>query len=293
MMIPAASGSANESIENLLAKPSLNVVITVSDMAAAQKFYADVLGLAPMSPIHFAAASTGELASDGMTMERFRVGADEIKLLPGVAMTKKHPGGGANGIGLRMVNFPMADIEAFKKRLANHGYPEPEIHKLPNSNYRFGLLEDPDGNQVEFFTYDGDGPKGWQESLHLALTVADIEATRTFYGEVLGLPELPPMPLPLDASRKVYFFQCGPTLIKFWSFGPDLPNRAGRHMDEYGYRYIQYFVRDIDKAHEFVKSRGAKIDMPPTPIGGLPVKIMFVADPDNIINEMFGLTLGE
>jgi catechol 2,3-dioxygenase-like lactoylglutathione lyase family enzyme len=289
MMIPAASGGAAESIETCLAKPSLNVVITVSDMSAAKKFYGEVLGLAPLPPIRFGESTDPVFFPGGATMERFRVGRHEIKLIPGIESTQKHPGGVATGIGLRMVNYPIADIAAFRKRLADHGYPEPEIHKLPKSNYRFGLLEDPDGNQVEFFYYDGEGPDGWQESLHLALTVSDVEATRKFYGQVLGLPELPPMPLPLDASRNVYFFQCGPTLIKFWSFGPDLPNRAGRHLDEYGYRYIQYFVRDVDKAQELVKSRGAKIDMPPRPVVSMPVDIMFVADPDGVINEMFGV----
>jgi catechol 2,3-dioxygenase-like lactoylglutathione lyase family enzyme len=289
MMIPTASGGAAESIETCLAKPSLNVVITVSDMSAAKKFYGEVLGLAPLPPIRFGESTDPVFFPGGATMERFRVGRHEIKLIPGIESTQKHPGGVATGIGLRMVNYPIADIAAFRKRLADHGYPEPEIHKLPKSNYRFGLLEDPDGNQVEFFYYDGEGPDGWQESLHLALTVSDVEATRKFYGQVLGLPELPPMPLPLDASRNVYFFQCGPTLIKFWSFGPDLPNRAGRHLDEYGYRYIQYFVRDVDKAQELVKSRGAKIDMPPRPVVSMPVDIMFVADPDGVINEMFGV----
>lgn len=237
------STTADESIQDHLAKPSLNVVITVSDMAAAKKFYGDVLGLQPLPPIRFGESTDPVFFPGGATMERFIVGRHEIKLIPGVATTKKHPGGVAHGIGLRMVNYPIADVEALKKRLADHGYPEPEIHKLPNSNYRFGLLEDPDGNQVEFFFYEGQGPEGWQESLHVALTVSDVEASRRFYGQVLGLPELSPMPLPLDPSRKVYFFQCGPTLIKFWSFGPDLPNRAGRHLDQYGYRYIQFLDR--------------------------------------------------
>ncbi len=292
MSIPATSSLAAESIVDHLAKPSLNVVIAVSDMAAAQKFYGEVLGLAPLPPIQFGETTDPVFFPGGATMQRFRVGRHEIKLIPGVETTQKHPGGVAAGIGLRLVNYPIADVAALRQRLQQHGYPEPEIHALPDSNYRFGLLEDPDGNQVEFFYYDGEGPAGWQESLHLALTVADVEASRQFYGQVLGLQELPSIPLPLDATRQVYFFQCGPTLIKFWSFGPDLPNRAGRHLETYGYRYIQYFTRDVAKAHEFVRSRGGKIDLPPTPVGSMPADIMFVADPDGVINEMFGVTLG-
>ena len=151
------------------------------------------------------------------------------------------------------------------------------------------MLEDPDGNQVEFFFHEGEGPEGWQESLQIALTVSDVEASRRFYGKVLGMQELPSVAMPGSSDRRVYLFQIGPTLIKFWSFGSDLPNYAGRHLEAYGYRYIQYYTRNTSAAYEFVKSRGGKIDLPPTAVESMPVDIMFVADPDGVINEMFGV----
>jgi catechol 2,3-dioxygenase-like lactoylglutathione lyase family enzyme len=153
------------------------------------------------------------------------------------------------------------------------------------------MLEDPDGNQVEFFFHKGEGPAGWQESLQIALTVSDVEASRRFYAEVLGMRELPALPMPGDPTRQIYLFQVGPTLIKFWSFGKDLPNRAGRHLEAFGNRYIQYHVKNAATAHEFVKSRGGKIDLPPTAVESMPVDILFVADPDGIIHEMFAVSL--
>jgi catechol 2,3-dioxygenase-like lactoylglutathione lyase family enzyme len=290
---PYCVHGAETSVGDLLQKPSLNVVLVVADMDKAKEFYGEVLGLAPMAPIYFNEKSAEVFFPHATTMERFRVGTHEIKLLPGLQSTKPSPGGVETGIGIRMLNFPITDIEAFKSRLKDHGYPEPEIHSLPDSNYRFGLLKDPDGNQVEFFTYDGEGPEGWDETIHIALTVSDIEASRSFYGEMLGMTELPPITLPLDGTRKVYFFQNGPTLIKFWSYGRDLPNHAGRHFDAYGFRYIQYPVKDIAAAHDFVKQQGAMVELPPTSMKSMPVKLMFVADPDGIINEMFGLAAPE
>jgi catechol 2,3-dioxygenase-like lactoylglutathione lyase family enzyme len=183
----AAVGRAGESIADHLVKPSLNVVITVKDMEAAKRFYGEVLGLEPMPPVQFSDKTAAVFFPHAVTMERFRVGTHEIKLIPGLETTEEHPGGVARGIGLRMVNYPIPDVAAFKKRLAEHGYPEPKIASLPGSTYRFGMLEDPDGNQVEFFFHEGDGPPGWQESLQIALTVSDVEASRHFYGEVLGL----------------------------------------------------------------------------------------------------------
>ena len=288
---PCVVSAAEPGIGDMLQKPSLNVVITVADMEKATKFYGEVLGLEPMSPIPFSDKTAEVFFPHAVTMQRFRVGSHEIKLIPGLESTKRFPGGVDSGIGIRMVNFPITDLDALKSRLAEHGYPEPEIHALPDSNYRFGLLEDPEGNQVEFFTYDGEGPEGWEETIHIQLTVSDIEASRSFYGEVLGMTELPPITLPLDGNRKVYFFKNGPTLIKLWSYGSDLPNHAGRHLDAYGFRYIQYPVKNIAAAHDFVKQQGAKIELPPTAVESMPVKIMFVADPDGIINEMFGLAV--
>jgi catechol 2,3-dioxygenase-like lactoylglutathione lyase family enzyme len=240
----ARVSEADESIADHLAKPSLNVVITVKDMAAARRFYGEVLGLEPLPPIRFGDKTAAVFFPKAVTMERFRVGTHEIKLIPGVETTKSFPGGVTRGIGLRMVNYPIADFAAFKKRLQAGGYPEPKISSLPDSTYRFGMLEDPDGNQVEFFFHDGAGPEGWQQSLQIALTVSDVGASRRFYGEVLGMRELPSLAMPGDPTRRVYLFQIGPTLVKFWSFGKDLPNRAGRHLEAYGNRYIQYHVKD-------------------------------------------------
>ena len=288
-------GFADElKIADFLAKPSLNVVITVSDMEAAQKFYGEVLGLEPMPPILFGDNTADVFFPNAVTMERFKVGTHEIKLIPGLSSTKQHAGGVEAGIGFRMVNYPIADIEALKTRLRKHGHAEPQISAMPGSSYRFGMLEDPDGNQVEFYTYEGDdGPPGWEETIHIALTVSDVEASRKFYGEVLGMSELPPVPMP-GGDRTVYLFQNGPTIVKFWSYGKELPNRAGRHLDAYGYRYIQYATKDIRAAYDFVKGRGAAIDLPPTVVfeGGR-LEITFVADPDGIINEMFGIARGD
>ena len=289
MTVPATASRAGESIADHLVKPSLNVVMTVKDMAAAKEFYGDVLGLEPMPPVRFSDKTAPVFFPKAVTMERFRVGTHEIKLIPGLETTKHYPGGVARGIGFRMVNYPIPDIAAFRQRLKAHGFSEPKISSLPGSSYRFGMLEDPDGNQVEFFFHEGAGPQGWQESLHIALTVSDVEASRRFYGEVLGMRELPSIPMPGDPERRVYLFQIGPTLIKFWSYGKDLPNRAGRHLEAFGNRYIQYHTRNAEAAHAFVKSRGGKIDLPPTAVGSMPVDILFVADPDGIINEMFGV----
>jgi len=286
----AAVHGDDKTISDFLKKPSLNAVIIVSDMAASQKFYGDVLGLEAMSPIPFGPTTAPVFFPKAVTMQRYRVGTHEIKLLPGWDSTVKKPGGIGNATGFRMINFPILDMDAFRVRLKANGYPEPKVNAM-GTDYRFGMLEDPDGNQVEFYYYEKNGPDGWQESIQYALTVSDVEATRHFYGTILGMQEMPPVPMPGRQGTNVYLFRNGPTIIKFWSFGKGLPNQGGRHNEQFGFRYIQYEMKDVHATHEWVKARGAKMEMKPTSVVSLPVDIMFVAAPDNIIQEMFSVVL--
>ncbi len=283
----AAQADTSGTIADHMAKESLNVVLTVSDMEKAKAFYGGVLGLEPMAPIQFGADSNPVFFPEPTEMIRYQVGPHEIKLITSSKPLKKHPGGIGAGIGFRMVNFPMVDVEALFERVEAAGLSKPAISELPGTNYRFGMLQDPDGNQVEFHFYEGEGPEGWTDGIHIALTVADVEKTRVFYGEILGMEEAQPVPMPGRPGSMVHLFQLGATTVKFWSFGPELPVHSGRHLDAYGFRYLQYQVKDIDAVHEFIKARGGTIELPPTPMKSMPVSLMFVADPDGIINEFF------
>ena len=53
-------------------------------------------------------------------------------------------------------------------------------------------------------------------------------------------------------------------------------------------RYIQYIVRDLDAVSDYAESSGVTIEQEIFPLGAL-ARIMFLADPDGIINEFVGL----
>ncbi len=95
--------------------------------------------------------------------------------------------------------------------------------------------------------------------------------------------------MPGDPDRKIYQFELGPTIVKFWSYEKDLPNQSGRHNEAYGFRYIQYDTKDVHAVHAWLNERGAKVDLPPTPVISMPVNIMFAEDPDGNIHELFGV----
>jgi len=285
LQLPAA---AEETIADHMSKASLNVVLTVSDMEKSKEFYGEILGLEPMPSIPFSGASNPVFFDEPTTMERFKVGTHEIKLITKSTPLKRNPGGADQGIGFRFINVPIPNPEALFHRLEEHGIPKPEVQSV-FGDYRFGFLTDPEGNEVEFHFYEGDGPPGWTDAIHIALTVSDPTKTAAFYGEVLGMTPGAVFPMPGNPHSKIHLYTMGATTVKFWSHGPDLPTYSGRHFDAYGWRYLQYAVKDIDAVHAFVQERGGTIELPPTPMNSMPVSLMFVADPDGIINEFFGV----
>ena len=76
--------------------------------------------------------------------------------------------------------------------LRNTGSPVPEFQPVRGSTTRVALTTDPDGQPVELIVV----PNATTETLaqiEIGLTVADIERSRTFYREFIGLEEQPPV----------------------------------------------------------------------------------------------------
>jgi len=278
------------SVSDLAVNPSLNVVMTVRDMEAARTFYGDVLGLTEMPPTPLDPETPWAARPVCATALRYRVGTHELELLPGLETTKSHPGGVDRGIGIRLVNFPIPEVEAFLERLAAHGYDPPAIRSLPGTSYRFGLLEDPDGNAVEFFYHEADEAGDWRDRIQVALTVGDLAATERFYGEVLGIGRAGAVPVPDDPDREVHLFPNGPTLLKVFAAVGRLPNCAGGQHEAYGYRCIEHRVRSVSSVEELIRSRcgepePACLSITHASISTSSGKVLRVADPDGIVHQ--------
>jgi catechol 2,3-dioxygenase-like lactoylglutathione lyase family enzyme len=108
------------------------------------------------------------------------------------------------------------------------------------------------------------------------MTVADVENSRHFYGQVLGLSEHPSLPMRDDMTR--YAFSAGRSTLKFWSRPEALPNFAGAMNASVGIRFVTIWVRKVDALAGELEARGAKIAIPPMQLPD--ARICFVADPD-------------
>lgn len=264
------------SIDSLIAKPSMNIVISTSDSDKVKEFYGGALGLKPMSPL---------MLPGNREMTRFLVGTSEIKFLVAPKDAPSQTGAIQDANGIRLLTFIFPDYDELEARFKAHGIEMPALQTVEGTSVRYGFLPDPDGNIIEVAIVP-DAPKETYDSIAIGMTVADAEKTRAFYGEFLKLEELEPEFIESLGVNK-YSFRHGTTTIKFWAPKGERPTHSGRWQDALGLRYIQYIVSDLDAVDAHARAEGADIHTPIFDLGGM-ARIMFIADPDGVINEFVG-----
>ncbi len=126
------------------AKEALDLGILVSDIDASLKFYQQTLGL----------EKVGETKLPFGLMHRLSFGNSFFKLID----PKKVPPKGSTGLtaqlGFRYVTFQVSNLTEICKALKDKGvaFSLPETELMPG--VRIAMVEDPDGNIVEFVQRD-------------------------------------------------------------------------------------------------------------------------------------------
>jgi catechol 2,3-dioxygenase-like lactoylglutathione lyase family enzyme len=224
-------------------------------------FYSDVLGFARM-------ANIGAVA-------RVQAGASELKFQRRAPDAARVPGGPKDARGFRLLGLYFADEAALEQRLEQHGYPAPAFRSVAGSDTRVALIEDPDGHAVELIVVP-DASAATLQQIEIGLTVADLERSRAFYRDFVGLEELGPVEDPLFGTTK-YRFRHGNTLIALRSFGGELPEDPGAGL-------VQYVVSNIERVEALAKEGGVAIDRPLTAPRDAPLRTLWINDPDRITN---------
>jgi catechol 2,3-dioxygenase-like lactoylglutathione lyase family enzyme len=120
----------------------VDIGVVVNDGAAALAFYRDVLGL----------THVGDNPVPGLgTMHRLMAGESMIKIVvPDTAVTAAAPGGISGGGGFRYITLSVDDLDAAVEacRAASAPITREAVAMAPG--VRIALVEDPDGNTVEF-----------------------------------------------------------------------------------------------------------------------------------------------
>jgi len=281
LMMPlsvAHKAHADDSMPFGMGVNHLNLVFVVSDAEATEAFYGDVLGLKQIPDIPL---------PGNRRMIRFLGGDTELKFIVTDQDLPKLAGGtrAARGIRLAALLLPNSERAGIEKRLKKHGHDVPEYTEGKSSagyGYRYGMVFDHDGNQIEIVFLDDTAPKEKFQQVQIGLTVSDSAAMRTFVADVLGLKEVSG-----QSNERIRRYAVGVSQIKFWVGDADLPAHVGGPSDLIGMSLVQFLVPDVDAVRSAVLDRGGKIHTEPFALGKL-ATIMFVEGPDGILFEFAG-----
>jgi catechol-2,3-dioxygenase len=259
-----AQAAKTSSLAGLSTQPSMNVFRRFStDAASMTGFYGEVLGLKALPPLRM---------PGGGTMILFQVGSGQVKLQATPAAKDYASGPVKEVSGLRVFTFFFPDERSLTARFVEHGYPPPQFQATPNG--RRAMVLDPENQWVELVVIPGAAASVYQ-SMEVGLTVTDLEKSRAFYRDFVGLEELPPVKDALLGVTK-YPFRHGETTVNVWSVGPTTRTNtrtAG----------IQYVISDVEAVDVKAKAQSVKID---TPLGNFSagLRTIWLSDPDGITN---------
>nr|WP_047167517.1 VOC family protein [Sphingomonas sp. Y57] len=133
-----------------------------------------------------------------------------------------------------------------------------------------------------------------KSAVDVGIVVANLEAQRGFYGDVLGLPYAGVLSVP---GGKVHVYICGETLIKLYKMSEGAPVDVAAFGTRAGLSYFTLSLRDLGGTFEKLREKGATVLAEPglfegdrelaAPVGRLKARFALVADADGNMVELF------
>ena len=256
----AAAQTAGPAPATLMTQDSVNVFRRFSvDREKVLAFYGEVIGLQPLSALNM---------PGGGQMSLFHIGTSQFKFTNAGAGRQEKSGPVLDVTGLRVFTYFYADEAAVAKAFTSHGYPAPEFTAA--TGHRRAMVTDPDGQWVELIV--GGDPSHFE----VGATVSDVERSRAFYREFVGLDELPAVD---SAFGRTFRFKLGTksaNILNLWAAHP------GATANTYT-AGIQYVISDAEAVDTRAKAVIVKVTQPLGPFGG-GLRTIWLADPDGITN---------
>ena len=121
-----------------------------------------------------------------------------------------------------------------------------------------------------------------KDSLDLGVLVRDIQASLNFYQNVLGLPFVEKVSLPLGTMHRLRFGTSDFKLIEPKQTPPSAS--APGLYDQYGFRYVTFVVKNLSAICSELTQKGVEFVTPEREIRP-GVRIAMVKDPDGNVVE--------
>jgi len=260
--------AADESVGPVISMPAMNPFrrYSAENPEPIFAFYSDVLGHERLTE-YDVGGTTGVM--------RIRAGASELKFTGDTADEQYQTGGIDNATGIRLWTFFYSDRATLAKRFTDNGLAAPEFTAIGNTGRLSAIVRDPEGELVQLII-TGDPVGTTYNEVEVGLTVSDLDASRAFYRDFVGLEELEPVYDPVFETMK-YSFRNGATTVSLRHFGEDLPADTGTGG-------IQYVVSDVELVDRLAKERGIQVKQPLSPLRGFNLRTIWLGDPDGITN---------
>lgn len=229
-------------------------------------FYGKILGLKQLTTYNL---------GGNTSVARFEIGPTQLKFSAAVPNRKYQKGAIHEATGLRILTFFFPDRAAVAERFKANGLAVPEFRPIPGSKRSSALVQDPAGQWVEIMIAP-DEPSAAYEGIEIGLVVSDMEVSRKFYREFIGLEELPAVKDPIFNTTK-YSYKRGSVIVSLRSFGK-LP------LADTGSGGIQYVVSDVKAVQNLAEARNVKIDQRVNTLAGYGLRFVWLDDPDGITN---------
>ena len=258
------------SARSLFVQDSANVFRRYPREMTAQmvKFYTEALALRSLSPIQL--TSTQQMILTG-------VGTGQIKLSAGQQGNRKYDmaGGIAGGTGIRFFLLTYPDYRVVQQRFRDAGFPVPEFTARGDGS-RQAQVTDPGGFPIVIVTLPSLKDHS-DDGVGVGINVSDLDKSRAFYREFVGLDELEPVPAPILGTT-LYPYRHKETTILLYQLGDNA------HPDN-GSAGIQYVVSDAPMVDAKAKHRGGiAVETPLNKLAGFDLVTVWLNDPDGVTN---------
>jgi catechol 2,3-dioxygenase-like lactoylglutathione lyase family enzyme len=229
-------------------------------------FYGKVLGLKQLTTYNLGANTS---------VARFEIGPTQLKFSAVVPNRKYQKGAIPEATGLRILTFFFPDQAPLIERFKANGLTAPAFRPLPGSGRSSASVQDPSGQWVELVIAPNE-PGDTYNKIEIGLVVSDIEVSRKFYREFIGLEELPAVKDSILNTTK-YPFRRGSVTVSLCSFGK-------LEAADTGSGGIQYVASDVKAVQDLAEARHVKIDQPVNTLSGYGLRFVWLDDPDGITN---------
>lgn len=231
------------------------------------RFYTEALALRSLNPIQL--TSSQQMILTG-------VGSGQVKLSGGQQGNRQYnlDGGATGGTGIRFFALTYPDRQTVLDRFAKAGFTAPEFSDQGDGT-QAAMVTDPGGFPVQVIIKPG-AKDNANDGVGVGIGVSDLERSRAFYREFVGLDELPPVEDKLLGVTK-YPYRHKETTLYLMDVG------AGKPADT-GNAGIQYVVSDAPLVNAKAQQRNITVETPLNKLRGFDLITVWLNDPDGVTN---------